>query len=140
MYLADTNIWLERLLGQTKSDEVGQFLDQTPSNQIFITDFAFHSICVILTRLQRKSILLDFVRDVFVDGAVSLISIRPEEPRSLIDAMGKYSLDFDDAYQYVAAEQNNLAIVSFDSDLDRTSKGKKTPAEILAVNKEGAVE
>jgi uncharacterized protein len=52
MYLADTNIWLERLLGQANSDEVGQFLDQIPSNQIFITDFAFHSICVILTRLQ----------------------------------------------------------------------------------------
>ncbi|MBA2734016.1 MAG: type II toxin-antitoxin system VapC family toxin [Acidobacteria bacterium] len=140
MYLADTNIWLERLLGQAKSDEVGQFLDQTPSNQIFITDFAFHSICVILTRLQRKSILLDFVRDVFVDGAVSLISIKPEETQSLVDAMDKYNLDFDDAYQYVAAEQNNLAIVSFDNDLDRTLKGKKTPAEILAINKEGAVE
>ncbi len=140
MYLADTNIWLERLLGQAKSDEVGQFLDQTPSNQIFITDFAFHSICVILTRLQRKSILLDFVRDVFVDGAVSLISIKPEETQSLVDAMDKYNFDFDDAYQYVAAEQNNLAIVSFDNDLDRTLKGKKTPAEILAINKEGAVE
>jgi len=140
MYLADTNIWLERLLGQAKSDEVGQFLDQTPSNQIFITDFAFHSICVILTRLQRKSILLDFVRDVFVDGAVTLVSIKPEATQSLIDAMDKYNLDFDDAYQYVAAEQNNLAIVSFDSDLDRTLKGKKTPAEILAINKEGAVE
>lgn len=44
MYLVDTNIWLERLLGQAKSDEVGQFLDQTPPNQLLITDFAFHSI------------------------------------------------------------------------------------------------
>ena len=31
MYLVDTNIWLERLLGQAKSDEAGQFLDQTPT-------------------------------------------------------------------------------------------------------------
>lgn len=140
MYLADTNIWLERLLGQAKSDEVGQFLDQTPSNQIFITDFAFHSICVILTRLQRNPILLDFVQDVFVNGAVSLTSIKPEATQSLVDAMDKYNLDFDDAYQYVAAEQNNLAIVSFDSDFDRTVKGKKTPAEILAINNAGASE
>lgn len=123
MYPADTNIWLERLLDQTKSDEVGQFLDQTPSNQIFITDFAFHSICVILTRLQRKSTLLDFVRDVFVDGAVILISIKPEATQNLVDAMDKYNLDFDDAYQYAAAEQNNLVIVSFDSDFDRTARG-----------------
>jgi predicted nucleic acid-binding protein len=137
MSLADTNIWLERLLGQAHSDEVGQFLDQIPSNQIFITDFAFHSICVILTRLQSKAILLDFVQDVFVNGAVTLVSIKPEETQSLVSAMDKYNLDFDDAYQYVAAEQNNLVIVSFDSDLDRTVRGKKTPAEILAVNKEG---
>lgn len=135
MYLADTNIWLERLLGQAKSDEVGQFLDQTPTNQVFITDFAFHSICVILTRLQQKSTLLDFVQDVFVDGAVSLISIKPEATQSLVDVVDKYNLDFDDAYQYIAAEQNNLVIVSFDSDFDRTVRGKKTPAEILAINK-----
>lgn len=30
MYLIDTNIWLERLLGQAKSDEVGQFFERTP--------------------------------------------------------------------------------------------------------------
>lgn len=75
MYLVDTNIWLERLLGQAKSDEVGQFLDQTPPNQLHITDFAFHSIGVILTRLKRKIVLLDFVQDVFVNGAVTLMSL-----------------------------------------------------------------
>lgn len=130
MYLVDTNIWLERLLGQAKSDEVGQFLDRIPSNQLFITDFAFHSICVILTRLKRKAALLDFVQDVFVDGAVTLISIKPHEIQSLVDATDKYNLDFDDAYQYVAANQNDLTIVSFDRDLDATASGKKTPAEI----------
>ena len=81
MYLVDTNIWLERLLGQAKSDEVGQFLDQTPTNQLFITDFAFHSIGVILTRRKRKAALLDFVQDVFITGAVTVISLKPEETR-----------------------------------------------------------
>lgn len=71
MYLVDTNIWLELLLGQAKSPEVGQFLDQIPSDQLYVTDFAFHSICIILTRLKRKAALLDFVRDVFVDGSVT---------------------------------------------------------------------
>jgi predicted nucleic acid-binding protein len=132
MYLIDTNIWLERLLGQARSDEVGQFLDQTPSDQLFITDFAFHSICVILTRLKRKAALLDFVQDVFVNGAVTLVAIKPEETQTLVDAMNNYNLDFDDAYQYVAAEQNDLVIVSFDNDLGKTARGRKTPAEILA--------
>jgi predicted nucleic acid-binding protein len=134
MYLVDTNIWLERLLGQAKSDEVGQFLDQTPTHQLYLTDFAFHSICVILTRLKQKTALLDFVQDIFVNGSVTLVSIKPEETQKLVDAIDKYNLDFDDAYQCVAAAQNDLVIVSFDNDLDKTAKGKKTPAEILAAS------
>ena len=133
MYLVDTNIWLERLLGQAKSDEAGQFLDNTPTDQLFITDFAFHSIGVILTRLKRKSALLDFVQDVFVDGAVTLLSLKPEETQDLVDAIDRYHLDFDDAYQYVTAEKNGLILVSFDSDLDKTPSGRKTPAQIAAV-------
>lgn len=132
MYLVDTNVWLERLLGQEKSDEVGQFLARIPSDQLFITDFAFHSICVIFTRLNRTSALIDFVQDVFVDGVVTLIALKPEETRDLVDGMNNIRLDFDDAYQFLAAELNGLTIVSFDSDLDRAPKGKKTPAEINA--------
>ena len=132
MYLVDTNIWLERLLGQAKSDEAGQFLDQTPTDQLFTTDFAFHSICVILTRLKRKAALLDFVQDVFVDGAVTLLSLKPEETEELVDAIDRYHLDFDDAYEYVAAEKNGLILVSFDGDLDKTPTGRKTPAELAA--------
>jgi len=43
----------------------------------------------------------------------------------------QFNLDFDDAYQYVAAEKHNLAIVSFDSNFDRTERGRKNPAEVL---------
>jgi len=132
MYLVDTNIWLERLLAQAKSDEVRDFLDRVPASKLFITDFAFHSICVVLTRLKKETALLKFVKDVFVDGAVTLVSVPPEETQSLIDAMSKFNLDFDDAYQYVAAEKQGLVIVCFDGDFNRTARGKKTPAEILA--------
>lgn len=60
------------------------------------------------------------------------------DPRTwiwLVDAVKRFHLDFDDAYQYVAAERYNLTIVSFDSDFDRTDKGHKTPAELV---REGA--
>lgn len=98
MYLVDTNLRLERLLGRANSDEVGEFLNQLSSNQLCITDFAFHSLCVILTRLKQKAALLDFVQDVFVNGAVTVISLKPEETQDLLAAMNKYQLDFDDAY------------------------------------------
>ncbi len=44
MYLLDTNIWLERLLDQHRSEEVGRLLDQVPSQRLFMTDFTLHSI------------------------------------------------------------------------------------------------
>ena len=136
MYLVDTNVWLERLLNQDKSDEAGRFLNQVSARDLFVTDFTFHSICVILTRLGRGKVLIDFVQDVFVDGAVNLVSIKPSDTSALVDAIDSYRFDFDDAYQYVAAEQNGLTLVSFDTDFDRTDKGKKTPGEIL---REGSV-
>ena len=130
MYLVDTNVWLERLLNQNRSDEVGRFLSKVSSRELFITDFAFHSICVILTRLARSEALLDFVQDVFVDGAVNVVAIKPSDTRALVETIDKYKLDFDDAYQYVAAEHNGLTLVSFDGDFDRTDKGKTTPSEV----------
>ena len=132
MYLLDTNIWLERLLGQAQSDEVGDFLDHVPAHKIYLTDFAFHSICVVLARLKQESALLDFVADVFIDDGVTLASVRPEDTTQLVDFMHQFNLDFDDAYQYTVAEQHDLIIVSFDNDFNRTTRGKKTPAEIMA--------
>src|SRR5205085_10755259 len=113
------------------SEEVGQFLGQVPSDQLFITDFAFHSIGVILTRLGRTEILPQFVQDLFVDGAVVLVHLRPQETRRVIEVVNDFGLDFDDAYQYAAAEREGLVIVSFDGDFDRTQRGRRTPAEVL---------
>jgi predicted nucleic acid-binding protein len=131
MYLVDTNVWLERLLNQAKSAEVGQFLVKVSSNDLYVTDFAFHSICVILSRLARTNVLIDFVQDVFIDGDVNLISIKPSDSQLLVDAIDTHKFDFDDAYQYVAAKQNALSLISFDIDFDRIPNFKKTPGEIL---------
>lgn len=131
MYLVDSNIWLERLLDQAKSAEVGQFLDGIPSEHLCITDFAFHSIGVILSRLNRKDVLVRFVQDAFVDGAVVILHLQPEDTARLVRVMEQYNLDFDDAYQYAAAERYDLIIVSLDTDFDRTERGRKTPAAAL---------
>lgn len=131
MYLVDTNIWLERLLDQEKSEEVGRFLKRIPSEQLYITDFAFHSIGVVLSRLDQIEALLRYVQDAFVDGAVSMIHLEPEDTQRLARVIREFKLDFDDAYQYVAAEKYNLTIVSFDDGFNRTERGKKTPAQIL---------
>jgi hypothetical protein len=40
----------------------------------------------------------------------------------LVIIMERYKLDFDDAYQYLAAEKFRLTLVSFDRDFDGTEK------------------
>ena len=70
MYLVDTNVWLERLLDQTRSEEVGHFLGRISSDQIFMSDFSFHSIGIVMARLNHKEVLLHFVKDAFLDGAI----------------------------------------------------------------------
>ena len=45
----------------------------------------------------------------------------------------KFGLDFDYAYQYLAADKYSLTLVSFDSDFDRTERGRKTPADVTGL-------
>ncbi len=131
MYLVDTNIWLERLLGQEKSEEVGDFLDLVPPEQLFVTDFALHSIGVILTRLGAKKDYLNFIEDLFIVGDVSEIGLEASDMPDLVSVMDAFRLDFDDAYQYIAARNSDFTIISFDKDFDKTALGRKQPAEII---------
>jgi predicted nucleic acid-binding protein len=131
MYLVDTNVWLERLLDQERSEDVRRFLAAKASERLFITDFTLHSIGVVLIRLNKMEGLLRFVRDAFLDGAVALIHLEPGDTEYIVRVAERFNLDFDDAYQYTAAEKYDLTLVSFDSDFDRTERGRKTPAEVL---------
>lgn len=131
MYLVDTNIWLERLLGQEKSEQVAQFLDFIPSDRLFMTDFAFHSIGIIMDRLEQMDAFLRFTQDCFEYGSVVLVHLLPEDTYQIKDIMNKFKMDFDDAYQYVAADKYNLIIVSFDNCFEHTDLGRKTPLDII---------
>ena len=51
--------------------------------------------------------------------------------KKIIEIGEEFDLDFDDSYQYVAAERFFLTIVSFDSDFDKTEKGRITPGRLL---------
>jgi predicted nucleic acid-binding protein len=132
VYLIDTNIWLERLLDQEQSAQVGQFLASISADHLLISDFSLHSIGVILCRLDRQNTLLQFVRDLFADDSVHLVSVQPAAMDRLVSAAEQFNLDFDDAYQYTAAAQANAEVISFDNDFDRTDRGRQTPAQILA--------
>jgi uncharacterized protein len=130
VYLVDTNIWLERLLDQDRSEEVGDFLQRVSNDRLFLTDFTLHSIGIILLKLGEAQTFSRFVQDVLIDGAVRLVGLQPDDMTSIVDAEGKYQLDFDDAYQYAASGKFNFQIVSFDSDFDRTDRRRRLPDQI----------
>ena len=76
MYLVDTNIWLERLLDQDRSEEVGDFLQRISNDRLYLTDFTLHSIGIILLKLGEARRSPVFVRDALIDGVACKNAIR----------------------------------------------------------------
>ena len=131
MFLVDTNVWLELLLEQQRADEVRRFLQSTEAHLLSMTEFSLYSIGIILTRLKKDDVFMDFLSDTMEDSGVGALRLDPTDLKQLLALRQQFQLDFDDAYQYAVAEKYNLVIVSFDSDFDRTTRGRKTPAEVL---------
>ncbi len=130
MYLLDTNIFLESLLGQDRTNEVRLFLQSIDLRTIFITDLSLHSIGIILFRLNHFPLFVSFLEDIVIDG-VGVLSLSPEEHKTLGQPSYQFNLDFDDAYQYAVAKKYDLQFISFDTDFDRTDRSRQEPVDVL---------
>lgn len=128
--LLDTNIFLEVLLGQNRAEEARSLLLKYDNHELHISDFSLHSIGLLVFRQKQHAVYRQFLNDMLFTSGIKVSSISAEDMESVIDAAQKFSLDFDDAYQYAVALKYNLTIVSFDKDFDRTEKGKKIPSDI----------
>jgi len=130
VFLLDTNIWLERLLGQGQAEVAAELLDKLSPSDMCMTDFILHSIGVICNRLKQRDVFIKFVDDVLIYAGVVLVSIPVNQMKRVVEIMDRFGLDFDDAYQYVAAEIEKATIVSFDRDFDKTDRGRLTPMQV----------
>ena len=130
-YLVDTNVWLERLLDQEKSDIVSRFFDLIPTDELFVSDFTIHSIGVILSRLKKFEVFAKFINDLFVNGQLEQLSLDTVDLIDVITNIQKYKLDFDDSYQFSIAQKYDLTIVTFDKDFNVKGIKKNTPDEIV---------
>src|SRR5258706_12186088 len=113
-FLVDTNIWLERLLDQEKSQEVNEFLQKIPSENLSVSDFSLHSIGIILAKTNKIELFKTFAYDLFFTGNVSLLTLINIEIISIAQEIEVRNLDFDDAYQSVVSKKYNIDIVTFD--------------------------
>lgn len=128
--LIDTNIFLEIILEQEKADEAKALLAKAADHDLFVSDYSLHSIGLLLFRRKQHDVFQTFLRDIAINAGVTMVSLSPDDMEATVDVAAKYDLDFDDSYQYVAAQRYNLTLVSFDSDFDRTERGRRTPAGI----------
>jgi len=131
MYLLDTNIILELLLNQDQADQVTAFLEKANPNSLHISEFSLYSLGVILLRLKKYDLFNSAVEDLIFSEVIGLVRLDKQDLPQVAEAAETFSLDFDDAYQYVAAEKFDLDLLSFDRDFDRTARGRKTLLEVM---------
>ena len=96
-----------------------------------MTDFSLYSIGITLFRLKKFALFISFALEDIVINGIDILSLDPEDLKTLGQSVQKFNLDFDDAYQYAVAEKHDLQLVSFDKDFDRTERKRKEPAEVL---------
>lgn len=131
MYLLDSNIVVELLLDQDRADEVERFLRAVAPGDALLSELALYSIGIILLRRKAPEAFVRFWADLLDTGAVHIIRLSLADMPAVVDAAGRFGLDFDDAYQYVAAKKYDYVLLSFDTDFDRTDLQRKTPGDIL---------
>ncbi|UCH97270.1 MAG: type II toxin-antitoxin system VapC family toxin [Candidatus Aminicenantes bacterium] len=134
MYLVDTNIFLEALLEQEKVEDVRSFFQTVDLDYLYITDLALHSIGILLFKFKKYRLFVAFLNDMVKNG-MNIISLSTEELLELKEIVEEFNLDFDDAYQYLAAKNHYLQLISFDKDFNRTDINKKEPQEVPEIER-----
>ena len=131
-FLVDTNLWLELLLSQQRAVEVRRLLESRQGSDFALTEFSLYSLGIILTRLNKDDLFGRFVADALEQAGTRLLRLSAVDMKALLAVRKQFGLDFDDAYQYVAAEKFNLTLLSFDKDFDHTPRGRLTPSAVLS--------
>ena len=72
---------------------------------------------MLLFRQKRPEVFDRFAADTLPQ--LTILSLSDSGYRQLARANTRYNLDFDDAYQFSVAQENNLAIATQDKDFQR---------------------
>lgn len=132
MFLVDTSVWLEILLQQEDHERARRFLERAPPGSLFVTEFTLYSVGLILGHEGDPGTYATFLRETVEEGSVARVRLSLANLSRIPDVMERQDLDFDDAYQHLAARQADADVVSFDDDFDATPEGRRSPEEALA--------
>ena len=118
MYLLDTNIFLEILLKQDKSDKCKAFLNDN-IGLLNISDFSLHSIGVILFRQNQELVFQSFIADTLPN--INLVGLPKGSYAELSNTRQSQNLDFDDSYQYLICKSYSFELVTMDNDFQKVT-------------------
>lgn len=116
MYLFDTNIFLEILLKQEKSELCKSIL-MNNIGSINLSDFTLHSIGVILFRQNEEKTFQEFISDILPKA--NLLSLPKNKYVKIVEVNENIGLDFDDSYQYSICKYFDLKFLTMEQDLKK---------------------
>jgi len=123
-FLLDANVILDRALKRARHVEVDELFSLATGDQLSVSRFSLHAVGWYMTPRNRDGFRL-LLKDLS-DAGVSVVDLSMVELISVVDAMDRFKLDFDDAFNCAVAEKLDLMIVSSDVDFDRTPRGRLT--------------
>ena len=118
-YIVDTNIFLEILLEQEKKEICKNFLE-SHIGEISISDFSLHSIGVILFKYDKVKLFSTFLEDTL--DKLDILTLSKERYQKIIEISEQYKLDFDDSYQFLLSQENEITLATQDNDFKIVDK------------------
>lgn len=121
MFLIDTNIFLEVMLGRAKRKACIEFLNavKTGREKAAVTDFTIYSIMIILDGRGKLRELGRFLRSFSAYKGLTLYATSLEDKLDAVELTVSGEFDVDDAVQYASARSLGAkAIISLDRHFD----------------------
>jgi predicted nucleic acid-binding protein len=133
MYLIDTNIFLEVMLAQARSEECEVLLNKIKNEEIkaAITDYSIYSIMIILSNYNLINGLKTFLLSLSSYKGIKIYRSKISDLLKALEFVEKKKLDIDDAIQYSAAKSLNVkGIISFDKHFDNLEIPRIEPNQL----------
>ena len=118
-YLVDTNIFLEILLLQSKQQDCKNFI-KDHFDEIAISQFTLNSIGVCCYRNKCFNVFINFLQDIALN--IPILTLDARQLQSIENVIKNQNLDYDDSYQFITAQINNIEIVTLDTDFKKVDQ------------------
>ena len=82
-FLLDTNIFVEVILEQERSQEAKDFLSKTDEYDLFMTDFSLHSIGLLLFRKGQHQVFHQFLNDMILKAGIMVLHLGVEDMKDV---------------------------------------------------------